>query len=439
VPGAFRTILARSGDPLDGGGELRNNFDRIYRFPTGPHQNTFFLNHELVYPDGGLCRLRYNSGTITERRDWVTGSHLNCSGSITSWGTILSCEEFPPEEADSLGFVIEISPNQPGTWVRRGLLGRFSHEMVIEDPMTGDFYLTDDSETGVLFRFVPFQASLGRGTLYAFKENPPTWIHITDHQHAEQQALALGATSYPRLEGMAYNPIEDTFYICVTGLEKEPNSTFGYILRFDPRNRVMTRWLDGDGTHFANPDNIEVDFCGNLMVQEDMYNVHLKEYGSNRVVLIRPDRTTMTVLRGLDGDGEPTGLVIENQRRFWVNWQNGSDSEFIEVNLPPGWNCFGIGVPDVAPEGLRLFASPNPFSTQTWLVGSVSPGPVRLDIFDARGTHWRTLVDGRFAGGLLEVAWDGRDRRHRQAPRGIYFARLNAGDYSATTRIVLIR
>jgi hypothetical protein len=444
VPGASRTILARSGDPLDGGGELRNGFDRIYRFPTGQNQITFFLNHELEYPEGGLCRLRYHNGTITELRDWVTGSHFNCSGTITSWGTILSCEEFPPEDADSLGFVIEVSPNQADTWVRRGLLGRYSHEMVIEDPVTGDFYLTDDSETGVFFRFVPFvpfQASLGHGTLYAFKENPPTWIHITDYQHAEQQALDRGATDYPRLEGMAYHPIDDDFYICVTGIEEDPNSTLGYIMRFDPRDLVMTRWVDGDGTQFANPDQIEVDFCGNLIVQEDMYSQHRQEYGNNRVVLIRPDRTVMPVLRGLDDDGEPSGLVLDpNQRRFWVNWLNVRNvSEFIEVNLPQGWNCSGNGVPEVLAEAMRLHVSPNPFSSHASLVGIVPPGQVRLDIFDARGAHWRTLMDGAFGGGLLQVAWDGRDERNRRAPRGIYFARLSAGEHSASTRIVLIR
>lgn len=444
VPGAYRTILARSGDPLDGGGELRTAFDRIFRFSTGLNQNTFFLSHELPHPNGGLCRLLYNNGTITERRDWITGSHLNCSGSITSWGTILSCEEFPPDEADSLGFVIEVSPDQPDTWVRRGLLGRFSHEMVVEDPLTGDLYLTDDTETGVLFRFDPSHpTSLMGGILYAYRENPRSWIQITDHQHAEQQARALGATAYPRLEGIVYHPIDDCFYISVTGIEKEPNNALGYILRFNPRNLHMTRWLDGNGTQFANPDNIEVDICGNLIVQEDMYSKHMQEFGHNRVVLIRPDRTIMPILRGLDDEGEPTGLVLDpGQRRFWVNWMSGATgSEFIEVNLPLGWNCSGIGVPEVAPVEPRpkLFASPNPFSSETWLVGKVAPGHVRLDIFDARGAHWRTLVDGWFAGGSLEVAWDGRDREHRQAPRGIYFARLRAGDYSASTRIVLAR
>lgn len=172
----------------------------------------------------------------------------------------------------------------------------------------------------------------------------------------------------------------------------------------------------------------------------------MAQFGPNEVLLIRPDRTITSILRGLDPDpdGEPSGLVLDpNQHRFWVNWMSGpNESEFIEVRLPAGWNCPGIGVPEPAPPlgGFRLFASPNPFAVTTWLHGWVAAGEeARLDIYDARGAHLRTLVDGAVKGGQIGVAWDGMGHHGRRAPRGYYFARLSAGERSTAVRIVLMR
>ncbi len=443
IAGASRTILARSGDSLTGGGVLRGNLDHVYWFPSGYDNGDFFINHELVTPNGGLSRLHYENGVITDRRDWVRGNHYNCAGSITGRGTILTCEEHPPVGVDSLGYVIEAYPSQPGTWIRRVPMGRFSHETAVEDPVTGDVYLTNDANQGVLFRFIPaYPGYLGRGSLYALKELTNEWVRITDVKHAEENALALGATYHPRPEGMVYDPLNDVFYIAVTGLLGDA-SAFGYILRYDPRSETMTRWLDGDGVQLANPDNLEIDICGNLIVQEDMYAEHIAQFGPNEVLLVRPDRTILPILRGLDTGGEPSGLTLDySQLRFWFNWMRGNTSEFIEVSLPAGWNCEVTGVPasPPAPARMSLVASPNPFSTVTWLRGVVAPGQrVRLDIYDARGAHWRSLVDGPIMGGRLEVAWDGMDHRHRRAPRGYYFARLTAGEQSVAAPIVFTR
>jgi len=446
VPGGTRSIIARSGDPLEGGGTLRSNMDKIFWFPDEEDgHGTLFVNHEKVYPDGGLSRLVYDNGVITDRRNWLTGTHFNCSGNISGWGTMLSCEEYPPDGADSLGHVIEVYPSQPGQHVRRKAMGRFSHEAIIEDPVTGDFYMTDDSYTGVFFKFSPtYPGYLGKGPLFALREETHDWVRVYNTVESEEAALALGATSHPRPEGLVYNPIEDAIYIAVTGRLNYP-SPYGYILRFDPRTQTMTRWLECDGVTLANPDNVEIDSYGNLLVHEDQYAEHIALFGPNELLLVRPDRTIEPILRGLDVVGEPSGLAFAaNEKHFWINWMGGvAGSELIEVHMPPGWNSSQIGVLFDAPphhEVFALVASPNPFSATAWIRGQTTAGErARLDIFDARGTHWRTLVDGVLTGGQLEVAWDGRDHRKRLAPRGYYFARLTAGGRTTAARMLLIR
>jgi hypothetical protein len=85
-------------------------------------------------------------------------------------------------------------------------------------------------------------------------------------------------------------------------------------------------------------------------------------------------------------------------------------------------------------------ALPNPFAATTQLQADLgAENWVRLDIFDVRGVHWRTLIDGPHAGGLLVATWDGRDGRDRAAPAGAYFARLTAGGRTAASRVLLVR
>jgi hypothetical protein len=42
-------------------------------------------------------------------------------------------------------------------------------------------------------------------------------------------------------------------------------------------------------------------------------------------------------------------------------------------------------------------------------------------------------------GGMYSVNWDGRDNRARNLANGIYFCRLQAGNYRATEKLVVQR
>jgi len=86
--------------------------------------------HEITVPRGGLSRLRYEEGEITERLDWVSGTHFNCSGIVTRWRTVLSCEEHPPADSLGIGHVLEVNTLTPGLYwraPRSPLLARGDH------------------------------------------------------------------------------------------------------------------------------------------------------------------------------------------------------------------------------------------------------------------------------------------------------------------------
>jgi hypothetical protein len=102
-----------------------------------------------------------------------------------------------------------------------------------------------------------------------------------------------------------------------------------------------------------------------------------------------------------------------------------------------------VGVPGGAetPDPSISWICPNPFSpgaVMTYVLGSQAR--VSLEIFDAAGRRVAACVEGLIQpAGEHRVAWDGSGARGARAASGIYFARLEAGPYTETRRLVLVR
>lgn len=104
-----------------------------------------------------------------------------------------------------------------------------------------------------------------------------------------------------------------------------------------------------------------------------------------------------------------------------------------------GADTGGGGVP--TPPALEQNA-PNPFNPGTEIGFLVPDGGARvaLRVFDLLGSEIRTLLDAPLGEGRQTVAWDGTDRRGRDAPGGTYLYRLDLdGAPVATRRMVLLR
>jgi hypothetical protein len=66
-------------------------------------------------------------------------------------------------------------------------------------------------------------------------------------------------------------------------------------------------------------------------------------------------------------------------------------------------------------------------------------GAARLTIYSASGVRVRMLVSESRPAGAAETVWDGRDASGRQAPAGLYLARLDAGGRSLRRAVLLLR
>lgn len=100
-----------------------------------------------------------------------------------------------------------------------------------------------------------------------------------------------------------------------------------------------------------------------------------------------------------------------------------------------------IAVNVALPEAFDLSQNyPNPFNPTTQ-IGYQLPRAVQvsLTIYNMLGQEVRKLMSGQQPVGYHTVVWDGRDQSGRPAPSGVYYCRLQAGNFTMTKKMLLAK
>lgn len=133
-----------------------------------------------------------------------------------------------------------------------------------------------------------------------------------------------------------------------------------------------------------------------------------------------------TLGQGITGEAASTSLSIRSG--FWP-----SQAETVTAVGPPQ----GSGIP--VRHQLHQ-NTPNPFNPRTVIRYSL-PMDTRamLVIYDTRGRHVRTLVDGDQAAGTVEIIWDGKDDEGRVVASGSYIYQLRTPIFIQSRKMTLVR
>ncbi len=83
---------------------------------------------------------------------------------------------------------------------------------------------------------------------------------------------------------------------------------------------------------------------------------------------------------------------------------------------------------------------PNPLNPTTTIAFTLeSASNALLAVYDVQGRLVRTLLDSSLPSGRHEVSWNGLDERGQRVPSGLYLYRLEAGSFSATRRMIVLK
>ncbi len=85
-------------------------------------------------------------------------------------------------------------------------------------------------------------------------------------------------------------------------------------------------------------------------------------------------------------------------------------------------------------------AYPNPFNPETSIEFSVPAiGHVEIVVYNAAGQQVASLVDEELSAGSYRTTWDALDRSGERVASGVYFYRMQAGDFADTRAMTLLK
>ncbi len=93
------------------------------------------------------------------------------------------------------------------------------------------------------------------------------------------------------------------------------------------------------------------------------------------------------------------------------------------------------------PEDLQLLQNyPNPFNPQTLIAYTLPEDSyIKLTIYNVLGQKVKVLVDEYQSAGTKNVIWDGRNKNGERVTSGIYFYKLQAGNFVQTKKMSVVK
>lgn len=342
----FQKLIER-GDSLSKGGTLPGNTDFTGYVPIdGSNENGYLsISSELMPGGASVLDINYDKAsklwqvTSSQAIDFsaVGGTAYNCSGTVTPWNTIITCEETTTtadkndDGYNDLGWCIEIDPKTKKVIDKRWAMGNFKHENIVVHANERTVYQGADSNPGYLYKFVADSSQdLSAGKLFVYrgeKDGSGKWIQLLNTTKEERnttlrQSAEVKATVYDGIEDVEIGP-EGMVYFAVkgegrvyrfkdsdplSGTEVPQMETFvggtNYNIEYSDGSRTMA-WGNGN-------DNLAFDGKGNLWV--------LQDGGNNYIWLVENGHTQAEPKVKLFGctpiGSEPTGISFSPDYRF---------------------------------------------------------------------------------------------------------------------------
>jgi len=148
------------------------------------------------------------------------------------------------------------------------------------------------------------------------------------------------------------------------------------------------------------------------------------------------DTSTLTITTLLSTPPDTYDLAI-----IAVSNKKQKDTTYVKLIIEQATDVDEEGDQPNAPDKFALFQNqPNPFNPETKISYYLSEGcEVKLIIYNILGRRVKTLFEGHQNAGMNTLVWDGKNDQGEQLSSGIYFYRLQAGEFIQTKKMNLLK
>ena len=323
-----------------------NPFGKNYRkYKKNNASNFYDIKGRKTHCFGGTSSIVYNlkTGKVESQYLSLAGTLVNCSGGITPWNTWISCEETSIKEGAGItkdhGYNFEVIPSLSPKLTKAvplKAMGRFRHEGVAFNDVTGHVYQTEDKTDGLFYRFIPkvkeklveggklqvlsFKDWRGIDTRNWNKKNIEVnkkykvrWVDIDDvespNDDLRYRGNNKGGAIFARGEGIFFAD-NTVFFTATTGGENKSGQIWKYVPGENDSDGTIELFFESSNSNDLNmPDNIVLSPNGNVILCED-------GKGTDRLVCIKPDKTISYLASNALNNSEIAGACFSPDNKI---------------------------------------------------------------------------------------------------------------------------
>ncbi len=260
----------------------------------------------------------------------------------------------------------------------------------------------------------------------------PEWVIPTGKNLQVTFNVDMTPAADPTLQAIPFDATQDTLYwICE-----------------EPAFVVTQGWEDSDNMKVLQLTDADGDmiYSGTLTVAEPSWNAFVYRYGYIHAAdgswQLEPagfsDFAYRVRYAGQDAARSFPTNPWEMPMDTWTNQEIKSDQE-----SDPYTSYTAIGdEPQTLPKAYALNQNyPNPFNPSTTInFALVKAGKVNLSVYNVLGQKVATLLNNELAtAGTHAVKWNGLDDTGNKVASGVYFYKLEAGNFTSVKKMILMK